>query len=66
MLVTKYNPLKKRCVTKDIDVTDEHLQAWQNGMLIQEAMPHLSTSDREFLMTGLEDDDWDLMFVGDE
>ena len=46
-------------VEREIDVTPEQIAAWQNGMLIQNAMPHLSASDREFLKTGLSDSDWE-------
>lgn len=38
--------------TMELDITLDHLLDWQGGMLIQEAMPHLSPSEREFLMTG--------------
>ena len=34
---------------KDIDVTQMHLDAWQRGMLIQEAMPELCPEDRDFI-----------------
>lgn len=45
--------------TRSIDVEPEQLEAWENGMLIQEAMPHLSTDDREFIMTGITPEEWD-------
>lgn len=49
--------------TREIDVTVEQLAAWQDfGILIQDAMPHLSESDREFLMTGMTDEEWDSAF----
>jgi hypothetical protein len=44
--------------TRDIDVTDHQLALWKGGMLIQEAMPHLSADDREFLMTGVTPEEW--------
>lgn len=31
----------------------KELQAWNNGELIQNAMPNTSADDREFLMTGI-------------
>ena len=46
----------------DLDVTQEQIDAWEGGMLIQEAMPHLSVDEREFLMTGSTREDWDTMF----
>lgn len=44
--------------TREIDVTDEQLRRWQAGEVAQNAMPHLSDSDREFVMTGITDDEW--------
>lgn len=48
-----------KIVSREIDVTPEQIAAWQNGMLIQNAMPDLSASDREFIMTGLSDEEWE-------
>jgi hypothetical protein len=48
--------------TKEIDVTEEQLQQWEAGGLIQNVMPHLSPSDREFIMTGSTDEEWDSAF----
>tara|TARA_R100000008_G_scaffold46021_1_gene27091 strand:+ start:343 stop:582 length:240 start_codon:yes stop_codon:yes gene_type:complete len=36
--------------------------AWQNGELIQEALPMLSPSERELLISGTCDDCWTEMF----
>lgn len=42
-------------------------ESWLHGnALIQEAMPHVSTEDREFLMTGYTPEDWAAMFPADE
>ena len=46
---------------REIDVTREQVENWQGGMLIQEAMPNLSVDDREFIMTGTTQDEWDAM-----
>lgn len=36
----------------------EGLKKWTDGALIQKAMPNVTPSDREFLMTGICDDCW--------
>ena len=36
---------------------------WLHGTLIQDAMPYLSDSDREFLMSGITPDEWDAMWA---
>lgn len=51
---------------RDIDVTDDQLEAWQGGMLIQYAMPNLSPDDREFLMTGITPEEWEVLTEMDE
>ena len=48
--------------TKNIDVTQTQLNAWENGALIQDAMPQVSLSDREFIKTGITPEEWDMMF----
>lgn len=48
--------------TREINVTQEQLDEWQSGVLIQIAMPHLSADDREFIMTGVTPEEWDETF----
>ena len=36
-----------------IGVNDEDLKKWQDGMLIQRAMPYFSPEQRELLITGM-------------
>jgi hypothetical protein len=62
MLIEKICPFTGKVNTKEIDVTLLQLKAWQHGQLIQKAMPNVSPSDREFIMTGITDDAWDDMF----
>jgi hypothetical protein len=51
--------------TRDLPVTEDQLDAWYNGTVIQNAMPHLSVSDREFIMTGVTDEEWEDAFGED-
>jgi hypothetical protein len=37
-------------------------EAWLEGELIQNAMPFLSSSDRELMISGINSEDWDSMF----
>lgn len=59
MQITMESMLTGNTSTMDIDVTLEQLEAWHNGMLIQEAMPHLTTHEREFIKTGITQEEWD-------
>lgn len=53
MEIKKLNPLSGRINSMDLDITSEQLSAWENGMLIQDAMPNLTPTEREFLITGM-------------
>jgi len=64
MLVTKKSQLTGNTHTIDIpNLTDEQVDAWMSGTLIQNAMPHISEDHREFLMTGITPDEWDSIFT---
>ena len=45
--------------TQDIPVTQEQLTEGEGGTLIQKVMPELTPSQREFIMTGIIDSEWD-------
>jgi hypothetical protein len=66
MLITKKSILSGIERTLDIPVTQEELDKWNSGMLIQEAMPNLSPDQREFILTGIVSDEWDSTFEEDE
>ena len=55
MLVVRKSILTGIVRTRDLDITEAQFEAWQNGALIQDAMPQLSVSDREFLINGVTD-----------
>ena len=48
----------------DIDVTEEQLYKINNKTdLIQRIVPHLPPAEREFLLTGITDEEWQLAFA---
>ena len=51
---------------RHITVGNADLDAWQNGTLIQDAMPYLSADDREILISGICGECFDNMFAGEE
>jgi len=64
MKITKISSLTKVEHTMDIDVTEEQLWKIENKTdLIQRIVPHLSLAEREFLMTGITDEEWQLAFA---
>jgi len=62
MKVTRTSPFTKVVRTQEINVTPEQWRAWQKGALIQNAMPHLTPDEREFILTGISPDEWDAIF----
>jgi hypothetical protein len=62
MKITRTNPFNGEVNTLNIEVTDEQIQAYMGGALIQDAFPNLSADDREFIKTGITAESWDEMF----
>ena len=51
--------------TMDLPITEQQYQRWLDGALIQDAFPNLTASQREFIMTGVTDEEWDELFKED-
>lgn len=62
MQITRKSPFTGTVRTLDIPVTQEQLNEWQSGVLIQDAMPNLTAGEREFIKTGITDEEWDNAF----
>jgi len=66
MTITRTSSLTGITRTKEINVTEEEILAWNMGALIQDAMPQLSADEREFIKTGITGEEWDQLFGGSE
>ena len=64
MLIQRKSPFSGKLNTRDIDVTEDQLNLWQKGALIQNAMPNVSADDREFIKTGITPQEWEDTFKG--
>lgn len=62
MLIIRTSPFSGNTNSMEIEVTQEQLSSWENGTLIQNAMPNLSADEREFIMTGITPAEWDSAF----
>ena len=62
MKITRVSPLTRKERTYDIDVTQEQIDRWKGGVLIQKAMPSLTPAEREFIKTGITASDWGIIF----
>lgn len=47
-------------------VPSKGLYKYRQGAMIQDAFPNLSAGDREFLISGISNDEFDKMFSEDE
>tara|TARA_R110000803_G_scaffold206194_2_gene273301 strand:+ start:144 stop:356 length:213 start_codon:yes stop_codon:yes gene_type:complete len=66
MLIRRKSPISGEINTLDLPVTPEQIKVWKGGMVIQRAMPDLNASEREFVMTGITESEWDDMFAFDD
>lgn len=62
MKITRTSQFTGITRTLDIGVTQEQIDKWNAGTLIQDAMPNLSAGEREFIKTGVTDEEWDELF----
>lgn len=65
MKITRRSGISGIVRTKNIPITQEQYDAWNAGLLIQDAMPNISADEREFIMTGITSEEWDDMFGED-
>jgi len=68
MLIERTSMVSGKTTYRELDITQEQLDEWANGAFIQDVFPYLSISDREFIMTGITEDEWDILIqeVDDE
>ena len=62
MLIERKSTLSGNVNVMDIDVTPMQVESWEQGELVQNAMPNLSADEREFIMTGITPTEWNEMF----
>ena len=61
MLITKTSVMTGEKNEMLLPVTNEQIERWQNGELIQNVFPHLSPSEREFLISGVTPEEWNVV-----
>lgn len=67
MLYTKRSELTGRVNQMEIPVTPQEINDWRiSGELIQNALPQLTPDQREFLLTGSTQQEWDDLFKDKE
>lgn len=66
MIIIRTSPFSRAENAKEIAVTQEQLDAWEGGELIQHAMPDLTAAEREFIKTGITEEEWAATFGEEE
>lgn len=64
MKITRRSIFTGKEHTMEIPCTPEQLADYQNGTLIQKAMPNVPPSLREFVINGVTPDEWD-KYIGE-
>lgn len=62
MEIQRLDPYTGKLNTKDLNITQEQLNNYASGVLIQDAFPHLTPSEREFIKTGLTEESQNDLF----
>lgn len=63
MQITRTSILTGITRTLEIDCTEDQLKSWMIGEdLIQNIMPNLTPNEREFIMTGVTEEEWESSF----
>lgn len=64
MLIERRSPLTGMINVMDLPVTQEQIDEWlsPSRRMVQDVFPNLSQEQREFIMTGYTNQDWDQMF----
>jgi len=61
-LLDMHKQEKERILDADFDSMSDGFDLYHRGYLIQDAFPFLTNSEREFILTGLTDEEWNEMF----
>jgi hypothetical protein len=62
MIFYRKSPVTGKAHSMDLNVTWKQLDAWEGGVLIQNAFPHLTPSERDFIKLGIIEKEWDTYF----
>lgn len=67
MLITRTSMFTGKTHTININCTEKQLKSYyEDGLLIQDAFPNLSASAREFIKTGVTEEEWNETFGNED
>ncbi len=62
MIITRTSPFSGEKNSIDLPVTQEQVDNFNRGTLVQNAFPNLTPSQREFILTGITEAEWNATF----
>ena len=66
MIIARVSQLSGIPRFMDLPITEDQIEAYQSGVLLQNAFPQLSPSEREFFKSGITDEEWQSAFSFNE
>jgi|TARA_R100001129_G_scaffold101663_1_gene69576 hypothetical protein len=66
MQITRKSTITGLTHEMNLPITQQELDRWQGGELIQDVFPYLSDDQREFLKTGITAEEWEEAFGEEE
>jgi hypothetical protein len=66
MQINKTSSLTGVNRTKILKIDPVDMRAWREGKLTQDAFPYLNKHEREFLISGITEEEWDKHFPKEE
>lgn len=64
MEITRKSSATGKRHTLDLPITDAQIAKYHNGALVQDAFPHLTADQREFIISGATAEEWINLFKG--
>jgi uncharacterized protein YdeI (YjbR/CyaY-like superfamily) len=62
MKIARKSQLSGKLHVMELDVTEEMVQAFEKGTMVQDAFPHLTPDEREFILSGITPEEWTQCF----
>ena len=62
MEITRTSIISGNISKMDLDVTPEQIARFESGVFVQDAFPHLTPDEREFILNGITPEEWHATF----
>ena len=66
MIITRKSVFTGITRSIDLPVTEAQVEEYNRGVYIQNAFPNLTAGEREFIKSGVTDEEWEAVFGGPE